>query len=669
MNTYHIALAGNPNSGKTTLFNHLTGSNQKVGNWAGVTIEKKVGQVYFENDLLEIVDLPGIYGLSAYSKEEDIALDYLLKEKPDLILNIIDGNNFERNFYLSLQLMLLEIPCFLVVNMSDELEKKGIKIAIEKLSELTQMPVISISAVSLKDNKNLLGQLHNALIEKKPPRKNLPSFGSALDQEIESLVLLMDTLELPHLSHDLPKRWLATKVLENTHVPLVKSLPEVLTSRRQESFDYESEMVHQVYLQIEEIAASLITKEDLPKNPLHEALDQVFTNRWLGLPLFGLLMYVVFWLTFSVGGIFLDAIDYGFSELLSPFLSSEFEVLQVAPWLTSLIVDGVVAGVGSVLTFLPNILILFLAIALLEDTGYMARVAFIMDRLMGRIGLNGKAIVPMIMGFGCNAPAIMGTRILENESDRLIAILINPFMSCGARLPIYVLLSSVFFAETASLVTFSLYLLGIFVAIMTALLFKNTLFKSSGSPFLLELPPYRLPSLKGLYLKVSHHGSAYVKRAGTIIFMASMVIWFVLNFGPQGYGDLTGSFGKTIGTFIAPIFSPLGFGNWQASLSLLTGIVAKEIVISNMAIIYGLGDVGASISESGMSTGLSQIFTPVSAYAFMVFSLLYVPCIAVIGIIKSETSSWKWPLFSMAYTFFVAWVMSFLANQLGHLFF
>ena len=339
--------------------------------------------------------------------------------------------------------------------------------------------------------------------------------------------------------------------------------------------------------------------------------------------------------------------------------------MKTAPWLISLIVDGVIGGVGSVLTFLPNILILFAAIAVLEDTGYMARVAYLMDKLMTRIGLNGKAIVPMIMGFGCNTPAIMSTRILENESDRLIAILINPFMSCGARLPIYVLLSSIFFPAAASFVTFSLYMLGMCLAIASALLFKRTLFQGEQAPFILELPPYRLPTLRGIRTKVGQQGTAYLKRAGTLIFTASVIIWFLLAFGPSGYSGITGSFGQRIGSAIAPLFMPMGFGSWQASLSLLTGIVAKEIVISNMSIIYGLGELAEGAVSSGFQTSLEQIFTPLSAYAFMVFSLLYTPCIAVIGVMKSETGGWKWPLFSIAYTFAVAWFTSFLVYRIG----
>lgn len=667
MEKLKIALVGNPNSGKTTLFNALTQSNQKVGNWAGVTIEKKVGYYKHKNYEIEIIDLPGIYGLSAYSKEEEVALNFLIQEPPDLILNLIDGNNFERNFYLSLQLFQLDIPCVIAINMIDELKQKQIEIDYLGLETLTKIPVMGISAIDSSFIDHFISRIIEASHQNSKPSPLLPDYGPELQEIINKMCSLIneDLHQIEPLAKLPSARFIAIKLLESD--PYFMSLFPTVKYRAaiNPDTDFESQLIHQLYAKIENYQKTYMGPSLKTSNPLHETLDLIFTNRWLGIPIFGTLMYIVFWLTFTVGGFFLDFIDFGFTGLLSPYLHTHLEAIGIVPWLSSLIIDGVVAGVGSVLTFLPNIIILFFAIALLEDTGYMARVAFIMDRLMSRIGLNGKAIVPMLMGFGCNAPAILSTRVLENESDRLIAILINPFMSCGARLPIYVLLTSVFFPSIGSLVTFVLYFIGILVAIFTAMLFKNTLFKSSNSPFLLELPPYRLPSAKGLLYKVYHHSAAYVERAGTIIFMASMIIWFILNFGPEGYGHLTSSYGKAIGTAIAPIFKPLGFGNWQASLSLLTGVVAKEIVISNMAIILGLADMNAIESVTTLAQGISQIFSEASSLAFMVFSLLYTPCIAVIGIIKSETQSWRWPIFSMIYSFLAAWLMGFITYQIA----
>lgn len=604
-----ITLVGNPNAGKTTLYNALTGERRKVGNWSGVTIDRAESLCYINESSYKLVDLPGLYALTAFSPEEAIAVSALTQTPGDVIINLVDGCHLERHLFLTLQLFQVNRPIILVVNMLDELKISGKQLDLELLSKKLGIPVVGISA----------------------------AHGQGLDMLKQTIE---DTLNSP---------------------PPPSPLPETpLTSE-----DAEGEWIQNAYQFIDDTLSATTQTQKLAVPHLSTHLDVIFTNRWLGIPLFLLMMYLVFSLTFGVGGILVEGIDYIFSEWISAPIGALLTFLQVSEWLISLITDGIIGGVGGVLTFLPNILLLFLALALLEDTGYMARVAYITDRLMSRIGLNGKAIVPMIMGFGCNAPAIMSTRILENPNDRMIALLINPFMSCGARLPIYILLSSVFFKGYESMVTFSLYLMGLVVAIASALLFKHTLFKSDSAPFLMELPPYRLPSARNVWLKVKDQGSAYLYRAGTLIFLASMGIWFLLAFGPEGYGDLTQSYGKQLGNYLAPILAPSGFGNWQAALSLITGVIAKEIVVSNMIIIFGL----SANTAQGFDFAMQQAFTPLSAYAFMVFSLLYTPCIAVIGIIRSETSSWKWPVFSILYQLMVAWGLSAMVYQIGSWFF
>lgn len=601
-------LVGNPNCGKTTLFNVLTGSSQRVGNWSGVTIERAEGHVRLESSTMTVMDLPGLYTLTPYSPEEEIAVAYLRGAPPDhAIINIVDCTNLERHLFLTLQLLALNRPMVIALNMTDALKIQGKTIDTENLSALLGVPVLAISALK--------------------------------ERGLEALKQL--TLQASMVG------------------------ASGITAPREE---VDTDPIG-LYERIDDLLPQVLTQKDV-KSGLSEKLDKVLTNRWLGMPLFFLMMYLVFSFTFSVGGFFIDTIDIVINDFFASQLTTYLTALQVAPWLISLIIDGIISGVGGVLTFLPNIMLLFLAIALLEDSGYMARVAFITDRLMSRLGLNGKAIVPLVMGFGCNTPAIMSTRILESSSDRLIAILINPFMSCGARLPIYILFASVFFKGYESLVTFSLYLLGIIMAVLSALLFKKTLFATQSTPFLMELPPYRLPSLKNVRMKLLGHAKAYLKRAGSVIFVASCALWFILSFGPQGYGDLTSSYGKQIGIWIAPVLAPSGFGNWQAALSLLTGIIAKEIVVSNMFIIFGSGAGGFGINGLGIgSADLSTVFTPLSAYAFMVFSLLYTPCIAVIAAIYSETRSWKWPIFSVLYGFSAAWLVSVLVYRIGYLIF
>ena len=674
-----IALAGNPNSGKTTLFNALTGSRHSVGNWPGVTVERKEGKVRYKEAEITGVDLPGTYSLSPYSIEEIVARNYIVEGNPDVVVNIVDASNLERNLYLTTQVIELGKPMVIALNMMDVAEKRGIKVDTNKLSKELGVPVVAIVATKNEGIKELLDTVVKVKNKEIDAIPNQIDYGPKAEAEIART---MEELKNNPKVDNTNLRWTALKVLEEDE-SILKKL-EIKPSP-----DYDEDMDLSGDIDLEDDMESLIADKKYgyiskvvnksvkrPKEKLlttSDKIDKVVTNKWLGLPIFGLIMYAVFSLTFGIGDIFIGFIEDGF-ENIAEALKGLLASAGAAEWLQSLLGDGIIAGVGGVLTFLPGIIILFIAISLLEDTGYMARVAFIMDRAMRKIGLSGKAFVPLLMGFGCTVPAVMGTRTLEDENDRLATILVSPFMSCGAKLPVYILFAGVFFKGNEANVVFSLYFLGVIVAILSALLFKKTIFKSKATPFVMELPPYRFPTFKTTGLSVWERVKGYILRAGTIIFAASIVIWFITGFNFTGAVELQDSFGASIGRAIAPIFKPLGFGNWQTTLSLITGLLAKEVVISTMAIIYGLGEViGEAAIEgevSGFSATLRSVgFTNISAYAFMVFTLLYTPCVAAIGVIKRETNSWKWTGFFLAYQLIVAWGGAFIVYQVGTLLF
>lgn len=615
-----IALAGNPNSGKTTLFNALTGARQYVGNWPGVTVEKKEGKVKQDGKDIVIVDLPGTYSLSPYSMEEIIAKDFVVNEKPDVVVNIVDASNIERNLFLSIQLLELGRPTVIALNMMDVAKSRGYEIDIAKLSKELSVPIIPIVASKGQGVKELISA---AIV------------ASTSNFELSSGIKSLLEKNKEHEK-------------ESANLELADEIKTDLT-----------------YEYIEGVIKKSVKRPQESKATLSDKVDYFLTHKYLGIPIFALIMFFTFYFTFDlVGNVFNEAIDGFIAESLSPAVEAGLIAIGGQEWLISLVVDGIIAGVGGVIIFIPNVACLFFMISLMEDTGYMARVAFIMDRSMRNIGLNGKAFIPMVLGLGCNVPAIMSTRTLESEKDRLTAILINPFVSCSARLPVYTLFAAAFFPRNEKYVVFSLYLLGIMIAILVGLIFKKTLFKADETPFIMELPPYRFPSLKNLALHIWDRVKGFLIRAGTLIFGASVVLWFVLGFNMSGPAEINESFGAGIGKIIAPIFTPLGFGNWEAALSLLTGVVAKEVVISNMAIIYGIGEAAGDFA-----TALSGTFSLVSAYAFMVFVLLYTPCIAVIGVVKRETNSYKWTIFSGAYQLFVAWFVAMIVYQIGSLFF
>ena len=650
-----VALAGNPNIGKTTLLNALTGSKYSVGNWAGVTVEKKEAHLTHKNQAITLVDLPGTYSLSAYSMDESIARNYIIKENPDVILNIVDASNLERNLYLTLQLLELGKPVILALNMMDSAEKKGISLDLKTLASILKIPVVPIVAYKGTGLNDVL----NCIINTKAILPNAKPF--SYNDNIENRI---EQLEAQLVNHPnqfyAPTRWIALKILEGDTsiidtlggIPLEYTTTEALANT----------IIDEKYEYISQVVTKAIETKQKQEPTTSEKIDRFITHKWLGIPLFALIMFSIFYFTFTLVGDPLKDLLSVFFSYLSQFVASGLSALGIANWLQSLIVDGILNGVFGVLTFLPNIACLFIALTILEDSGYMSRVAFIMDQIMKRIGLNGKAIIPMLLGFGCSVPAIMGARTLENEKDRLTTILVNPFISCSARLPIYTLFAAAFFPGKEAFVIFSLYMLGIIVAILVALIFKRTLFKSDATPFIMELPPYHMPSIKNVWTQVWDKLEGFLIKAGTIIFAASAILWVLLNFNFSGPSEISESFGAIIGGFIAPLFAPLGFGTWQASLSLLAGISAKEVVVSNMLIIYGLGDPS---NVAAFHAALSASFTQLSAYSFLVFCLLYVPCVATIGTIRRETNSMKWTLFSVFYQTGVAWLVSFLIYSIG----
>ena len=575
-----VALLGNPNVGKTTLFNALTGSNQYVGNWPGVTVEKKEG--FFNN--IKIVDLPGIYAMDTFSHEEKVAKNFLGTDNVDLIVNILDASNIVRNLYLTSQLKKFKKPMVLVVNMIDVAEKKGLALDYEKLSKELQVTVIPIIA-----SKNIgIDKIKNAL-------------------------------------------------LSNEYINEVDD----------RDFDFKTEK--DAYNYIENLVAKCQIEKEKINNNISEKIDKVILNPFLAYPLFLLIMAFIFQVTFAwIGQPISDWLSGLLDDNFMPFVSNLLS--NSKPWFSSLIVDGIIAGVGSIVVLLPVILALFLCISILEDSGYMARTAFLMDKFMRKIGLSGKAFIPMIVGFGCSVPAIMSARTLESEKDRKLAALLIPLMSCNARLPIYIVFTSVFFANNRTLIIISLYLLGIAMAFIIGLLFKNTLFKKDEEPFIIELPDYKIPDMKNVLLQTFDKGKGFLKKAGTIIFAMSVLIWVLQNYNITGQVEnVSESFLYYIGNFLAPIFKPLGFGTWQAAVSLLTGLMAKETVLSTMEVIY----------KGNLEVLLPMHFNWISAYSFLIFILLYTPCISAIGTMKKEFGT-RLTVFSVAYQLALAWGASFI---------
>ncbi|MDO9539153.1 MAG: ferrous iron transport protein B [Methanocalculus sp.] len=657
--TITVALTGNPNVGKTTVFNALTGARQHVGNWPGVTVEKKTGKLDHSGTTIEVTDLPGTYSLTAYSADEVIARNFIIEDHPDVVVQVVDASNLERNLYLTMQLAELGRPVIIALNMADVAEGRGDTIDDKRLSELLAMPVIRTVGTSGKGLTDLLDAVVK-IAAKGEKHTHTIGYGDEAEARISELVRILD--DDPALAGRYPLRWLAVRLIEGdadirkilTGSSVASAVDTLL--HEIETDDYEALLADKRYEAIGAILPQACTI-CVRKMTGSDMIDRVVTNKYLGIPIFLALMWGAFQLTFAVAEPFMAGIEYIFGWL------GEAVAASVGPaWLASLLGDGVIGGVGGVLVFVPNIFILFLLLSILEGSGYLARAAFIMDRLMYAIGLPGKSFIPMLMGFGCNVPAIMATRTIEDDRDRLITILVNPFISCGARLPVYILFAGVFFGAAAGNVIFGLYVLGIAVAILSAKLFRSTILPGDSSAFIMEMPPYRIPTVKTALLNMWEKGSMYLRKAGGIILIGSLVVWFLASF-PFGveYGAEE-SFAGMIGHLLEPLVAPLGL-DWKIAVALLFGFVAKEIVVSSLGVLYGSGEEALSdalLADPGLSAA--------AALALMVFVLLYMPCVAALAVIKKETGSWRWAGFSVVYGLVVAWVLAFVTYHVAGIF-
>ncbi len=667
------ALTGNPNSGKTTVFNNLTGARQHVGNWPGVTVEKKEGVSKYDSKEFTVVDLPGTYSVTAYSIEEMIVRNFISQERPDVVVDVVDASNLERNLYLFSQLIELGRPVILALNMMDEATKKGIAIDTQLLSTLLGSPVVPMVAVKNRGTEELKMAIIESVERGEQFREIKVNYGKEIEEEIEKIEeALKQNIEYSPILKQHNTRWLAIKALEgDEHVlrELRKHfgeesgiLKKIESSVRHiESIykqDIESVIVDYRYGFISGVVREAVKRERKEYESRSDKIDNILTNRILGLPFFALFMWLMFFSTFYLG-----KFPARWIEILIGYVADGISNLITSPhWIRSLLVDGIVGGVGSVIVFVPQIFIMFLFISIIEDSGYMARAAFIMDRLMHWLGLHGKSFIPMIMGFGCNVPAVMATRTLESERDRKLTILINPLVSCTARLPVYALFTAAFFAANQGTVTFSIYMLGIILAVLMAKLFRRFLFPGESEPFVMELPPYRFPTLKSTFIHMWERGSMFLRKAGTVILAGSMIMWILAYMPPgAGYGSSKSLAGR-IGHFLQPVVKPLGF-DWQAVVALIFGFVAKELVVSAYGTLFGVGE-----DKTAIIARIQGNFTPLSAYAFMAFTLLYTPCLATVAVIRKETGSWKWAVFAVVYQLILAWLVAFLIYQIGLLF-
>ena len=661
-----FALAGNQNSGKTTLFNQLTGSNQHVGNFPGVTVEKKDGTVKKHPDIT-IVDLPGIYSLSPYSPEEIVSRNFIVEEHPDAIINIVDATNLERNLYLSLQLIELRLPMVIALNMMDEIRSNQGYINIPEMEKELGVPVVPISASRNEGIDELLKAVIAVASHKTEPRR-MDFCTGHVHKAIHAVTHLV---EENAKDSGYPARFAASKLIEGDP-PLESKLKlsdadlEILNlivkeMENETGMDREAVLSDMRYKYIEGLIANAVVKPNHSKEQLRTVrIDNILTHRILAIPIFLLIMLTVFFLTFGVLGTFLGDLFEAGVELVVQLVDNGLERLDVSSWMQSLIIDGILGGVGSVLSFLPVIVLLFFFLSVLEDTGYMARVAFVMDKLLNKIGLSGRSSVPMIMGFGCSVPAVMATRTLPGEHDRKMTIALIPFMSCSAKLPIYAVFTAAFFQRGKALVMITLYVLGIVVAIISGYLMKKTIFKGTPVPFVMELPSYRLPSAKSIMLNLWDKARGFIERAFTIILLASLIIWFLqsFNWSFDLVGDSSESILASLGSLIAPVFAPLGFGDWRAATAVITGLMAKETVVSTFSVLL----------SSAEASALRSLFTPLQAFSFLCFTLLYMPCIAALATMKKEYGSWKPALLAVTYQTGVAWLVAFIVFQAGQLF-
>lgn len=671
-----IGFIGNPNCGKTTLFNAFTGANLKVANWPGVTVEKVEGAIRRHNMNIHLVDLPGTYSLTSYTMEEIVSRDFILSDEVDVIINVVDASALERSLYLTLQLLELGKPVVMALNMMDIVEKRGMEIDLHRLPEMLGIPVIPVSA---RKRRGLDVLLHAAIHHRDakhtdPLIHDHKAVGAhRLDHKMYAMVYsdpiedridqLIAELEVKYPDIINP-RWHAIKLLEQDQEVMKKhpvDRPDILDK------NYETQIIREKYDFIEEIIHEvLLHKEESDK--ITDRLDKVLTDRVWGIPVFLLIMAVVFFLTFTVGDVLKGYME-DFIGWFGDGLEGLFTAWSVSDALKSLIIDGVLGGVGTIITFLPNILILFLTLGFLEDSGYMARVAYVMEDIMSCLGLSGKAFIPLLLGFGCTVPAVMASRALEHKRDRFKVMLITPFMSCNARLTIYILFSEMFFGSHAMVVAYSMYLIGLVVAILVALLLhgiEKAQNRQTEDYLLIELPEYKMPDLHTVAIYMWEKVKSYLEKAGTTIFVATILIWFLLNFGPSGYTTDAGeSFGAILGHVLVPLFRPIGLGFWQICLALLAGISAKEVVVSSCAVLFGITNASSGAGMAEFAADLESIgFTSLNALCLMIFCLLYVPCAAALATIHKESGSWKWTAFEAFFQLATAWIVTFVAYHL-----
>ncbi len=663
----YLALVGNQNCGKTTLFNRLTGSNQHVGNFPGVTVEKKEGVLLNYKDY-SVVDLPGVYSLSPYTSEEIVTRDFALKEHPCAVINIVDATNLERNLYLSLQLMELGIPIVIALNMMDEVRHNGNTIDILKLSQNLGVPVVPISAGKNEGISELVETVVR-IAEKNEPPKKFDFCDGAVHRALHAIAhLIEDHAE----SSGYPPRFAATKLIEGDElISAALKLPandahvvEHLICEMEEELgtDREAALADMRYNYIEKLCAACSTKAGETQEQIRsEKIDRVLTHKLFGIPIFLCVMLLIFYLSFTLIGAPLQGLLETFIGIASGWLDNLLSAAGVSSWVHSLVIDGAMAGIGSVLSFMPIIVLLFFFLSILEDSGYMARVAFVMDTLLRKIGLSGRSVVSMLIGFGCSVPAIMSARTLSSERDRKMTIVLTPFMSCSAKLPIYGMITAAFFPGHAALVMLTMYALGILTAILSGLLLKNTAFRGKPTPFVLELPAYRLPSAKSVLIHMWEKAKDFLKKAFTIIFAASIVIWFLQNFDARlnMVDDASQSMIAAIGSFLAPVFAPLGFTDWRASTALITGLSAKETVVSTLTILTG------SATDAQLSGALTAMFSPASAAAFLTFTILYMPCVAAFAASKREMGSLTGAVAAAAYQTGIAYLAAFIVYKIA----
>ena len=671
--SWTIALAGNPNTGKTSLFNALTGSNQHVGNWPGVTVERKEGRFRSSGDDVTVVDLPGIYSLGAASLDEEIAADYLLRNRPDLAVVVADASNLERSLYLAVQMLEIGTPLVLALNMMDMAAERGIMIDVERLSALLGIPVVPTVARKKEGIEELKERITRSLRENSAPSLSfaLP-YGERLNPLFEALETFLG--ERQELIPGLSARSAAVKFVEGDVAVLAaaessgvrNSMDELLAEKGRKveeelGYDLQTAVIERRWGFVSGVTAESVQRDLSLKArlTLSDRIDRVVTSRSLGLPLFFLVTWAIFRMTYALGDPLVELLE-GVFESFGEWTGEFFAGAGFSEIVSSFVQDGLIGGVGSVVVFFPHIFILFAFIALLEDSGYMARGAFVMDRVMHLMGLHGKSFIPMLMGFGCNVPSMMATRILEQPRDRMITLLVLPFMSCSARLPVFVLFSGIFFGAYAGTAVFSLYVLGIVVAVLAAKVLGSTLFKGESSQLVMELPPYHVPSFSMVLRHAWERGFLFLQKAGTFILLSVIAVWVLASF-PWGveYGSSESIVGR-IGQILAPVFAPAGFGFWQAAVALFFGFLAKEVVVGTLGALLGAG-------EAGLAAALPGLFTPLSAYAFLVMTLLYVPCVAAVAAFRRETGSWAWTLFMIAYTTLIGYGGAVLVYQGGRM--